>query len=166
MISPSSHGLHHNCLQYEDCSDGVLGMKLFSSLFTRISSSLSSSFPHAHASSFLPLSQEVFSFLGLTDLDLSENDILFLPPAISQLGNLTSLNLGKNSECREGRGGEGRGGEGGREGEKERVKGGERRREGGRGGRGREGRREGRGGEGSKFLLTVQQKETIYMSRM
>ena len=137
MISPSSHGLHHNCLQYEDCSDGVLGMKLFSSLFTRISSSLSSSFPHAHASSFLPLSQEVFSFLGLTDLDLSENDILFLPPAISQLGSLTSLNLGKNSECREGRGGEGR--EGGR-GEKEGVEGGKKRERGGR-------RREKEGGE-------------------
>ena len=93
-------------------------MRLFSSL---ISSSLYSSFLHAHAPSFLPLSQEVFSFLDLTDLDLSENDILFLPPAISQLANLTSLNLGKNSECREGgrKGGRGEkreGREGGREG--------------------------------------------------
>ena len=106
-------------------------MRLFSFL---ISSSLFSSFLHAHAPSFLPLSQEVFSFLDLTDLDLSENDILFLPPAISQLANLTSLNLGKNSECREGgrKGGRGEeeeereGREGGREGERGEKEGGKR----------------------------------------
>ena len=63
-------------------------------------------------------------------MDLSENDLLFLPPAISQLVNLTSLNLGKNSEWRE---------EGRRKGRREEMK--ERGREGGREGR-REGRRE------------------------
>ena len=136
-------------------------MRLFSSL---ISSSLSSSFLHAHAPSFLPLSQEVFSFLDLTDLDLSENDILFLPPAISQLANLTSLNLGKNSECREG------GRKGGRGEERRRKRGREGREEKEEEREGREGRREEREREwreeGSKFLLTVEQKEAIYMSRM
>ena len=68
-------------------------------------------------------------------MDLSENDLLFLPPAISQLVNLTSLNLGKNSEWRKGG-----------------KKGGKEWREGGRE-RGREGKREERrerGSEGGK----------------
>ena len=60
-------------------------------------------------------SQELFSFVNLTELDLSENDILFLPPAISRLSHLTSLNLGKNSKWVGGRGGEGGRGRGGRE---------------------------------------------------
>lgn len=52
--------------------------------------------------------------MNLTELDLSENDILFLPPAISRLSHLTSLNLGKNSKWVGGRGGEEEEGGGGR----------------------------------------------------
>ena len=102
-----------------------------------------SSFLHAHSSSFLSRSQEVFSFLSLTDLDLSENDLLFLPPAISQLVNLTSLNLGKNSEWRKG-GKKGRKGrrERGREGKRERGRERERERRREEGNLGMEGRRE------------------------
>ncbi len=35
---------------------------------------------------------------GLEELDISENDILFIPPAISKLPNLTSLVISKNCE--------------------------------------------------------------------
>lgn len=68
-------------------------------------------------------SQELFSFVNLTELDLSENDILFLPPAISRLSHLTSLNLGKNSKWVGERGEEGGGGRGGRESRGERLEG-------------------------------------------
>ena len=94
-------------------------------------------------------------------MDLSENDILFLPPAISQLANLTSLNLGKNSECREG----GRKGGRGEERRRKRVREEKEEEREGREGRREEREREWRE-EGSKFLLTVEQKEAIYMSRM
>ena len=42
--------------------------------------------------------QSIFTFEQLTELDLSENVILFLPPSIRSLRSLTSLNISKNSE--------------------------------------------------------------------
>lgn len=35
---------------------------------------------------------------GLEELDLSENDILFIPPVVSKLPNLTTLIINKNCE--------------------------------------------------------------------
>ena len=46
-----------------------------------------------------PPLQSIFLFEELEELDLSENDILFLPPSISKLRGLTSLNLSKNCAC-------------------------------------------------------------------
>ena len=58
---------------------------------------------HHHGHTFILLStslslQSIFTFEQLTELDLSENVILFLPPSIRSLRSLTSLNISKNSE--------------------------------------------------------------------
>lgn len=43
------------------------------------------------------LPSSIYTFESLSELDLSENDIIFLSPGISRLLNLTVLNLSKNS---------------------------------------------------------------------
>ncbi len=40
--------------------------------------------------------QAIFMIEGLEELDISENDILFIPPAVSKLPNLTTLIINKN----------------------------------------------------------------------
>ena len=44
------------------------------------------------------LSQGLVRFEDLRELDLSENDILYLPPFVGQLSHLTVLNMSRNSE--------------------------------------------------------------------
>ena len=44
------------------------------------------------------LSQGLVRFEDLRELDLSENDILYLPPFIGQLTHLTVLNMSRNSK--------------------------------------------------------------------
>ena len=76
-------------------------MRLFSHIYAfsvdNLYPSLPPLTPFLHSPS--PASQTLYLFDGLTELDMSENDLLFLPPSISKLQSLQILNLGKNCEC-------------------------------------------------------------------
>ena len=76
-------------------------LSLLSLLSPLVAFILCSLTPHLILFSSLPPTfspQNLFTFELLTELDLSENVILFLPPAIRALRSLTHLNISKNSK--------------------------------------------------------------------